>query len=150
MIKDFYFFTAFSFKAGKDNVTTASPGLFACKKIFFPTPFYGGRQPKVLASTGLSEKSKTPRNGAAVWVEDVKASEFTVCVVEFGEGSNMSAQVDWIAFDTSPPNSQTGTTSLNTWTTGTECKRVDFQQVRALEQFSLKVLLMSTLEEIPY
>ena len=121
-------------------MTTASQGLFACKKIFFPIPFYGGGQLKVLASIGHTEKSQNPRNGAAVWVEDVKASEFTVCVVEFGEGSNMSAQVDWVAFDTSPPNSQTGTASLNTWTTGTECKRVDFQQVRALEQFFLKIL----------
>ena len=115
-------------------MTTASPGLFACKEIFFTVPFYGGGQIVVLASIGHAKKSQNPRNGAAVWVEDVKASEFTVCVVEFGEGSNNSAQVAWIAFESSPPNSQTGTASLGTWTTGTECKRGDFQQVRALEQ----------------
>ena len=50
----------------------------------------------------------------------------------------MSAQVDWVAFESSPSNTQSGTASLNTWTTGTECKRVDFQQVGALEKCSLK------------
>ena len=75
-------------------------------------------------------KSQTRRNGAAVWVEDVKASEFTVCVLEFGDGSNKSAEVNWIAFQSALLGSQIGTTSLNAWTTGTECKRIDFQQVR--------------------
>ncbi|XP_078382509.1 uncharacterized protein LOC144665196 [Oculina patagonica] len=119
---------ALSFKAGKDNITTVAPGLFACKKIFFPVPFYGGQQVSVLASVGHNVKSQTPRNGAAVWVEDVKASEFTVCVLEFGDGSNNSVQVDWLAFETALPDSQIGTASLNAWTTGTECKRIDFQQ----------------------
>ncbi|KAL9961051.1 hypothetical protein ACROYT_G029931 [Oculina patagonica] len=119
---------ALSFKAGKDNITTVAPGLFACKKIFFPLPFYGGQQVKVLASVGHTVKSQTPRSGAAVWVEDVKASEFTVCVLEFGDGSNNSVQADWLAFETALPDSQIGTTSLNAWTTGTECKRIDFQQ----------------------
>ncbi|KAL9961058.1 hypothetical protein ACROYT_G029938 [Oculina patagonica] len=119
---------ALSFKAGKNNITTVAPGLFACKEIFFPLPFYGGQQVKVLASVGHTVKSQTPRNGAAVWVEDVKASEFTVCVLEFGDGSNNSVQADWLAFETALPDSQIGTTSLNAWTTGTECKRIDFQQ----------------------
>ena len=75
-------------------------------------------------------KSQTPGNGAAVWVEDVKASEFTVCLLEFFEGSNTSLEVNYLAFQKQPNGSQTGTTSLNSWTTGTECKRIDFQQVR--------------------
>jgi hypothetical protein len=125
-----YSFTALGFKAGKDNVTTTSPGLFACKKIYFQTPFHGGQQVTVLASVGHTVKSQTPRNGAAVWVEGVKASEFTVCVLEFSDGCNNSLEVNWIAFKTKPHGSQIGTTSLNSWTTGTECKRIDFQQVR--------------------
>ena len=125
-----YSFTALGFKAGKDNVTTSSPGLFGCKKIYFQTPFYGGQQVTVLASVGHIVTSQTPRNGAAVWVEDVKGSEFTVCVLEFSQGSNKTLLVNWIAFITKPNGSQTGTTSLNSWTTGTECKRIDFQQVR--------------------
>jgi len=125
-----YSFAALGFKAGKENVTTSSPGLFGCKKIYFQTPFYGGQQVTVFASVGHTVKSQTPRNGAAVWVEDVKASEFTACVLEFSSGSNKSIEVNYLAFETKPHGSQTGTTSLNSWKTGTECKRIDFQQVR--------------------
>ena len=125
-----YSITARGFKAGKENVTTSSPGLFGCKKIYFQTPFYGGQQVTVLASVGRSVKSQTHGNGAAVWVEDVKASEFTVCLLEFSNGSNNTMEVNYLAFQTTPNGSQTGTTSLNSWTTGTECKRIDFQQVR--------------------
>ena len=125
-----YSITARGFKAGKENVTTSSPGLFGCKKIYFQTPFYGGQQVTVLASVGHSVKRQTHGNGAAVWVEDVKASEFTVCILEYFSGSNNSLEVNYLAFEASPNGSQTGTTSLNSWTTGTECKRIDFQQVR--------------------
>ena len=124
--------TALGFKTGKENVTTVTPGVFACKKIYFTNPFYGGPQVKVLASVGHTVKGETPRNGAAVWVEEVKASEFTVCVLEFGDGSNKSVEVNWIAFQSALPGSQIGITSLNAWTTGTECKRIDFQQVRII------------------
>jgi len=103
--------------------------LFGCKKIYFQTPFYGGQQVTVFASVGHTMKSQTTRNGAAVWVEDVKASEFTACVLEFGNGSNKSIEVNYLAFETKPRGSQTGTTSLSSWTTGAECKRIDFQQV---------------------
>ena len=123
-------FTALEFKAGKDNVTTSSPGLFGCKKIYFQTPFYGGQPVTVLASVGHTVKSQTPRNGAAVWVEGVKGSEFTICVLEFSQGSNKTLLVNWIALSATPYGSQMGTSSLNSWTTGTECKRIDFQQVR--------------------
>ncbi|XP_078382514.1 uncharacterized protein LOC144665201 isoform X1 [Oculina patagonica] len=117
-----------AFKAGKENVTTVPPGLFACKVIYFQSPFYGGQQIIVLTSIGHNTKSQTPRNGASVWVEDVKASEFTVCVLELGDASNGTAMVNWLAFETVQSGSQIGTTSLNSWTTGTKCKRIDFQQ----------------------
>jgi len=123
-----YSFTGLGFKAGKDNITTITPGLFACKVIYFSSPFYGGQQVTVLVSVGHTVKSQTPRNGAAVWVEAVKESEFTVCVLEFGNGSNRTLEVSWLSFQGSLGGSQIGTTSLNSWTTGTECKRIDFQQ----------------------
>ena len=123
------FFTAVGFQAGKDNITTITPGLFACKEIYYPNPFYGGQQVTVLASVGHTAKSQRPRNGAAVWVEDVTASKFTVCILEFGNGSNKTAEVNWLSFQASLRGSQIGTTSLNSFTTGTECKRIDFQQV---------------------
>ena len=122
-------FTALDFKAGKDNITTIAPGLFACKVIFFPSPFYGGQHVTVLASVGHTVKSQTLRNGAAVWVEAVTASKFTACVLEFGSGSNRTLEVSWLSFQASLRGSQIGTTSLNSWATGTECKRIDFQQV---------------------
>ena len=121
---------ALSFKAGKDNITTITPGLFACKKITFRYPFHGGQQVKVLASVGHTVKSSIPRNGAAIWVEDVTASGFTICVVEYGQGSNGTTEMDWIALKSAPPRSQLGTVSLDPWTTGTKCKRIVFKQVR--------------------
>ena len=131
-----YSFTAIGFKAGKDNITTIAPGLFACKVIYFSSPFYGGQQVTVLASVGHTVKSRTPRNGAAVWVEVVTATKFTFCVLEYGNGSNKTVEVNWLSFQASLRGSQIGTTSLNSWTTGTECKRIDFQQVSAIFFFN--------------
>ena len=124
-----YSFTALGFKAGKGNITTITPGLFACKVIYFERPFYGGQKVTVFASVGHTEKSQRPRNGAAIWVEAVTASEFTVCVLEFGNGSNKTVEVNWLSFQASMRGSQIGTSSFNSWTTGTECKRIYFQQV---------------------
>ena len=57
-------FKAVSFKSGKINNTTAiSSGLFACEKITFEEPFFGGKQVKVFVPPGNST------NGAAVWVQ---------------------------------------------------------------------------------
>ncbi|KAJ7382890.1 hypothetical protein OS493_031948 [Desmophyllum pertusum] len=46
--------------------------------------FNHGQDVDVLASVGHAVKSQTTRNGAAIWVEDVTANGFTVCVLEFG------------------------------------------------------------------
>ena len=138
-----YSFIALGFKAGKDNITTITPGLFACKVIYFPSSFYGGQQVTVLASVGHTVKSRTTRNGAAVWVEAVTASEFTVCVLEFGNGSNKTVEVNWLSFQASLRGSQIGTTSLSSWTTGTECKRIDFQQVSTDFFLLLKLIIIS-------
>ena len=80
--------------------------------IYFASPFYGGQQITVLASVGHTTKSQTPRNGAAVWVEAVTASKFTVCILEFGNGSNKTSEVNWLSFQASLRGSQVGTTSL--------------------------------------
>ena len=70
-------------------------------RSYFQTPFYGGQQVTVLASVGHTVKSQTPRNGAAIWVETVTASEFTACVLEFGNGSNRTVEVNWLSFQAS-------------------------------------------------
>ena len=136
-------FTAIAFKTGKDNITTIAPGLFACKVISFPSPFYGGQQVKVLASVGHTVKRQTPRNGAAVWVEAVTASKFTACILEFGNGSNRTLEVNWLSFQASLRGSQIGTTSLNSWTAGTKCKRIDFQQVSIAFSFCFQLIILS-------
>jgi len=125
-------FTAASFKAGKVNVTTASPGLFGCEQVSFTEPFHGGKEIKVFASFGHSVKNPIRGNGAAVWVESEDKRQFKICICEYGVGSNSSAEVNWVAMQSVPSRTQTGTTSLNAWTTGTECKRIDFPQVRLL------------------
>lgn len=128
-------FIALSFKVGRDNITTTAPGLFACKDISFQNPFYGRKQIKVFASLGHTEKSQTHRYGASVWVENVKETGFTACIVEYGEGSNGTAEVNWIALQSAPPGSQLGTAPMDTWTTGTECKKIVFKKVSETVKF---------------
>ena len=110
-------------------MTTTTPGLFACKKISFNESFYNGPEITILASVGHSMKSTIPRSGGAVWVEDVKFSGFTACVVEYGEGSNGTTEVNWIALKSGFLGPHVESASLNTWTTGTKCKKIDFQKV---------------------
>ncbi|CAH3179090.1 unnamed protein product [Porites evermanni] len=116
------------FKAGKINATTKNPGLFACEKITFTKPFSGGKQVKVLASAGHSVNSQARGNGAAIWVESADRTQFRACIYEYSNGSNTSAEINWIALQSAPAGTQLGTTSLDSWTTGTECKKIDFPQ----------------------
>ena len=111
-------------------MTTTTPGLFACKQIFFTVSFSGGLQVSVFASVGHSVKSPTPRNGAAIWIEEISVRRFTVCVLEFGDGSNGTTEVNWIALQSAPRGSQLGTASLSAWASGTKCKKIYLQQVR--------------------
>ena len=67
-----------------------------------------------------------PRNGGAIWVDDVIQSGFTACVED---SSNGTKEVNWIAVRTAPSGSQISTKLLSSWTTGTEFERMDFQQV---------------------
>ena len=125
-------FTAASFKAGKVNVTTASPGLFGCEQVSFPEPFHGGKEIKVFASFGHSVKNPSRGNGAAVWVESEDKTRFKTCISEYSFGSNKTGEVNWIAVQSVPSGAQIGSTSLDPWTTGTECKRIDFPQVSSI------------------
>ena len=109
-------------------MTTANPGLFACHKVSFAQPF-GGKEVKVFASFGHSVKNPFRGNGAAIWVGSEDTNQFTTCISEYGDGSNGTAEVNWIAVQSVPSGAQVGTTTLNSWTTGTECKKIDFPQV---------------------
>ena len=98
----FFLSTAPIIKVGKDNVTISTPGLFGCEKISFQSPFSDGQQVKVFASFGHTVKSPKHRFGAAGWVESVSTGGFTVCVLEYGEGSKGFAEVNWIALQSTP------------------------------------------------
>ena len=119
-------------KAGKTNVTVKSPGLFACETITFAEPFSGGKQVKVYASFGHSVNNQARGNGASIWVESTDRTQFRACIYEYSNGSNSTAEINWIALQSAPKGAQLGTTSLDSWTTGTECKKIDFPQVRSI------------------
>lgn len=136
-------FTGVTFQAGKVNITTFSPGLFACKTITFAQPFTGGKEVKVFASFAHSTKRPTVGNGGSIWVESEDNSRFTTCVSEYGEGSEGSAEVNWIAVQSVPTGAERGTAALDSWTTGTKCKSIDFHKVGFL--FLLKCLSQSSL-----
>ena len=74
-------------------------------------------------------KSSTGRNGAAVWVESVDNNEFTVCVLEYGDGSSKTTKISWMALQSVPVGAQLDTVSLESWTTGIKCKRIAFEKV---------------------
>ena len=117
-------------------MTTVSPGLFACQQVSFATPFHGGHEVTVLASLGRSIKSPTRGNGGAIWVESVDQSGFKACILEYSDGSNNTAEVNWIATQSAPSGGKRGSISFGDWTTGTKCKIINFQQVSVLIFFS--------------
>ena len=83
----------------------------------------------MFASFGHSIKSPSRGNGGATWVESEGKSHFTTCVSEYSDGSNGTAEINWIAVQSVPHGIQVGTATLDAWTTGTECKRIDYPQV---------------------
>ena len=123
---------AISFKAEKNNVTVKSPGLFACETITFAEPFSGGKQVKVFASFGHSVNNQARGNGAAIWVESADRTQFRACIYEYSNGSNSTAEINWVALQSAPKAAQLGITSFDPWTTGTECKKIVFPQVRSI------------------
>ena len=122
-------FSGASFQTGKTNVTVRSPGLSSCQAVRFSSSFAGGGSVKVFTSVGHAVGAEKPRDGATTWVESVTNSGFKACVLEFGRGSNGSAEVNWLASQTALQGVQHGSVSYDLWTTGTKCKRVDFPKV---------------------
>ena len=50
-------------------------------------------------------------------------------MLEFSDGSNGTAELNCQAIQAAPVGAQLGTASMDSWTTGTECKTISFQQV---------------------
>ena len=84
---------------------------------------------KLKFSLRLAIQSRTP---VVVTVLPFDKSRFKTCISEYSFGSNKTGEVNWIAVQSVPSGTQMGTTSLNSWTTGTECKRIDFPQVSSI------------------
>ena len=114
---------------------TTTLSLFACKNVSFEEPFNGGQEIKIFISKSHATKSSFRGNGAAIWVESVNNKAFTVCVLEYGDGSSGASQVNWMALQSVPAGAQLRTASLNAWTTGTKCKRIAFEKVRLVQFF---------------
>ena len=109
---------------------TTTLSLFACKNVSFEEPFIGGQEIKIYISKSHATKRSTRGNGAAIWVESVNNKAFTVCVLEYGDGSSSTSQVNWMALQSVPTGALLGTASLNSWSGGTNCKRIAFEKVR--------------------
>ena len=116
---------------------TTTLSLFTCKNVSFEEPFIGGQEIKIFISKSHATKGSTRGNGAAIWVESVNNKAFTVCVLEYGDGSSGASQVNWMALQSVPTGAQLGTASLNSWTSGTNCKRIAFEKVRFVLFFIL-------------
>ena len=83
-----------------------------------------------MTSFGHSVKNPKGGKGAAIWLESENQNGFKACVLEFCYGSNGTAEINWLAIQAAPVGARPGTASLDSWTTGTECETISFQQVR--------------------
>ena len=128
--KSFFFFFVGSYKVGKLNVSTSSGNLFACKKVLYSETFRSVQEIKVLNLFGHWVKKPEGGDGSAFWLELENQYGFKACVLEFSDGSNGTAELNCLAIQAAPVGAQLGTASLNSWTTGTECKTTSFQQVK--------------------
>ena len=135
IIFTFLYFPALSIKTGMCNFTITSPGLFACEKVSFEKPFNGGQDVKVFVSKSHTTNSYSGGDGAAIWVESVDNKEFTVCVLEYGDGSSGTTKVNWMALQSVPVGAQLDTVSLDSWTTGEKCKRIAFEKVTSVSPY---------------
>ena len=95
----------------------------------------------MFASFGHSVKSPTRGNGAAIWVESEDQNQFTACVSEYGDGSNGTAEMNWIAVQSVPSGAQIGTADLNSWSTGTKCEMIDFPQASIISIYYYEIRL---------
>ena len=100
---------------------------------------------KVFVSKSHATNSYSGGDSAAIWVESVDNKEFTVCVLEYGDGSSGTTKVNWMALQSVPVGAQLDTVSLDSWTTGEKCKRIAFEKVNiytSLKRFTHPYFLL--------
>ena len=108
----------------------SSPGLLHCSTVQYPSVFSSSANIRGFVSIGHEDKtSNSVHDSAVVWTTGVTRSNFRVCVLESGPGTNGSFVVNWIAFHGRPSGALDGTASFSTFTSRTKCQRIDFIQV---------------------
>jgi len=116
------------FQLGKVNFTVVSPDVLQCTTVQYPQVFSSSGNIRVLASISHGKESPSVHDSAVLWTSEVTQSNFRVCVLESGLGSNGSAVVNWVAFRGTPSGALDGTASFSVFTSGTKCERVNFAQ----------------------
>ena len=126
--------STFEVKYGQVKIQTKDE--FLCK-----TQSFGGTPKKFSSSdvhiqlTVSNKDNLGPTYQAAVtWVENIKNSEFTICIRTSGPCCKSSSLgyreivIQYLAFVGTPSNGLYGTEVLPMWTTGTECKLVPLRK----------------------
>ena len=129
-MKPNFFFSFFvgSYKVVKLNVSTSSGNLFSCKPFQNSEPFRRRQEFEILTSFGQSVKNPEGGDGLAFWLESENPCRFTACVLEFSDGSNGTAELNWLARRAAPAGTQLRTTSLDSWSTEKGVKRLPFNR----------------------
>lgn len=87
----------------------------------------------VFASVNRGNGSSSVYDSIFVWVEEVSNVRFKACVVEGGRGAGDNFTIDWFAFQGPQTGAEHGATLFSKFTTGSQCNRVAFKNVRLFE-----------------
>ncbi|XP_078383333.1 uncharacterized protein LOC144665923 [Oculina patagonica] len=101
---------------GRESFPVDSKTL-KCTSFTFPVPFTSSD-----VHVHVTIHNNFIYEAAVGWVEDVTQTGFTGCVVASGPGiSTRQLSADWMAFQGTPPGTQTGSIQFPLFTTGTRC-----------------------------
>ncbi|KAJ7325630.1 hypothetical protein OS493_029493 [Desmophyllum pertusum] len=105
-----------SLQFGRESFPIDSKTL-KCTTFTFPKPFTSSD-----VHVHITIHNALIHEAAVGWVEEVTQTGFTGCVVASGPGiSTRQLSADWMAFEGSPPGTQTGRIQFPLFTTGTRC-----------------------------
>lgn len=111
------------------NIPEVGNHGFLCQSVPFENSFSSGTPVRVFASINYGNESSGVHDTTFIWVEEVTASSFDVCLVQGGQGYGDNITIDWFAFQGSQSGVYHGEASFSLFTTGTKCDLVAFPQV---------------------
>ncbi|XP_067020360.1 uncharacterized protein [Acropora muricata] len=114
------------YQRGKFNFTNTYPSLHHCSIKQFPEAYPDALNIRVLASISHKIDPMNVHDPSVVWTSNITRTNFKICVLESGIGTNGSVIVNWVSFRGTPTGALTGTASFSPFTSGTKCTRVDF------------------------